>query len=58
MKGFRSYVVAALIAVFGALQMTDWNSFFNDPKAGIIALGSALLMAVMRSLTTTPPATK
>jgi len=35
--------------------MTDWNAFLSDPKAGAVALGSAIIMAVLRSITTTPP---
>ena len=57
MTGYRTYLVASLIAVFGVLNMFDWNLFFNDPKAGAVALGSAVLMAIMRSLTSTPPGT-
>lgn len=55
MKGYRTYVVSALMALFGVLAMTDWNAFLSDPKAGAVALGSAIIMAVLRSITTTPP---
>lgn len=55
MKGYRTYVVSALMALFGVLAMTDWNVFLSDPKAGAVALGSAVIMAVLRSITTTPP---
>jgi hypothetical protein len=55
MNGYRTYLVAALIAIFGVLASTDWVAFLNDPKAGAVAVGSAILMAVMRALTTTPP---
>ena len=54
-KGYRTYIAAALMAVFGVLAMTDWVAFLNDPKAGLVALGSAIIMAVLRSITTTPP---
>lgn len=54
-KGYRTYIVALLMAVFGVLAMADWNFIIDNPKAGIVALGSALLMAVLRSITTTPP---
>jgi hypothetical protein len=52
MTGYRTYVAAA---IFGALASTDWIAFLDDPKAGAVAVGSAVLMAVMRRLTTTPP---
>ena len=54
MKGYRTYLAAGLVAVFGVLASTDWISFFGDPKAGVVAVGSAILMAVMRSITSTP----
>jgi len=53
--GFRTYIAAALLALFGVLASTDWVSFLSNPKAGAVALGSAVLMAVLRSVTTTPP---
>ncbi len=55
MKGYRTYIAAALMAVFGLLAMYDWNTFLDDPKAGAVALVSAVVMAVLRSITTTPP---
>lgn len=55
MKGFRTYAVAAAVAAFGALATIDWNPVLNDPKAGWTAVASAVLMAIMRSFTTTPP---
>lgn len=55
MTGYRTYIVSLLIAVFGTLNLFQWDVFFSDPKAGAVALGSAVIMAVMRSLTSTPP---
>jgi len=55
MIGYRTYLAAALVAIFGALAATDWVSFMDDPKAGAVAIVSAVLMAVMRTFTTTPP---
>lgn len=43
------------MAVFGVLAMADWNFIIDNPQAGVVALGSALLMAVLRSITATPP---
>jgi hypothetical protein len=57
MNGYRTYLAAILMAVFGALASTDWIAFLDDPKAGAVAVGSAILMAAMRALTTTPPGT-
>jgi hypothetical protein len=56
MTGYRTYIAAGLVALFGVLAQTDWISFLSNPKAGLVAIGSAILMAIMRSITTTPPA--
>jgi hypothetical protein len=55
MTGYRTYIAAALVAAFGVLASTDWISLLNDPKAGAVAIGSAMLMAIMRTFTSTPP---
>jgi ABC-type transporter Mla maintaining outer membrane lipid asymmetry ATPase subunit MlaF len=55
MQGYRTYIVAALIAASGALATTDWVKFIDDPKAGLVAIGAAVIMALMRSITNTPP---
>ncbi len=56
--GFRTYIIAALTAAFGALAVVDWNSFLQDPKAGWSVVAMSVIMAVMRSITSTPPASK
>lgn len=58
LSGYKTYIAAALLASFGVLASTDWVSFLNDPKAGGVALGSAVLMAILRSVTSTPAAGK
>lgn len=55
MVGYRTFIAALLMAVFGALAILDWNAILSDPKAGWTLVASALVMAVMRALTTTPP---
>lgn len=55
MVGFRTYLIAALTAIFGVLSVVDWNAFLHDPKAGAVMVGMSILMAVLRSITTTPP---
>lgn len=55
MKGYRTYAAAGLTAIFGVLSSTDWIGFLADPKAGAVALGSAALMAALRTVTTTAP---
>lgn len=55
MIGYRTYIAAALVAIFGALASTDWVSVMDNPEAGAVAVGCAVLMAVLRTFTTTPP---
>lgn len=55
--GYRTYIAAALMAVFGILANVDWNAMMTNP-AGLVAVGASILMAVLRSITTTPPAIK
>lgn len=53
--GYRTYLVAVLAAVFGALAIIDWNTVLTDPQAGWTAVIMAVLMAAMRAITSTPP---
>jgi hypothetical protein len=55
MKGYRTFIVSALMAVFGVLAIADWNAIIDNPQAGVVALVSAVIMAVLRVFTTTPP---
>lgn len=55
LTGYKTYIAAALVALGGVIAQTDWIGFIANPKAGLVAIATALLMAVMRSLTTTPP---
>lgn len=58
MTGYRTYIVAALTALFGVLATIDWNAFLQDPKAGASIVAMSLIMAIMRSITTTAPGAK
>lgn len=51
LNGYKTYLVAAVAAIFGALATVDWVSFFNDPKAGVSIVVMAVVMAVMRAIT-------
>ena len=66
LNGYKTYLAAALLAVFGVLAQADWNELLNHPNAASwVAIGSAVLMAFMRAITqattvkqaldTTPP---
>jgi hypothetical protein len=56
MNGYKTYIAAVLVAVFGVLAQTDWVGFLNNPTAGLVAIGSAVLFAIMRAITNGPPA--
>jgi hypothetical protein len=55
MKGYRTFIVSALMAIFGVLAIVDWNLVIDNPQAGGVAVFSAVVMAVLRVFTTTPP---
>jgi hypothetical protein len=54
--GYKTYIVSLIMIVTGVLAQTNWIDFLDNPKAGAVAIGSAILMAVLRSITTTPGA--
>lgn len=54
-QGYRTFIVSFMVALFGILEMTDWYAFMDNPGAGAVALFSAVLMAFLRLVTTTPP---
>lgn len=56
MKGFRTFAVAAAVAVLGAFQTLDFTQLFDAKTAGVVIIALGGLMAVLRAVTTTPPA--
>ena len=68
MQGFRTYLVAALLAAVPTLTTllggVDWSAVLRNagvPDALVLPLAGAIaaaIMAFMRSITTTPPGTK
>lgn len=57
LSGFKTYIAAALVALFGALAVVDWNAFLTDPSAGWTAIVTAVIFAVLRVFTVPAPAT-
>lgn len=51
LQGKRTYIVALIAVVLGALEATDWTKFLADPKAGLATLVMGVLMALLRYLT-------
>lgn len=56
LTGYRTMIVSAVIAVVGALQGLDWVHLLpSDPATvGWVVMGLGAIMAVLRSITTTP----
>lgn len=58
MTGYKTIIVAALVAVFGALQGLDWVHLLpmttGPETAGWIATGIGVVMGILRFLTNTP----
>jgi len=55
LTGYRTFVASGLTIVFGLLAQTNWIDFLNNPKAGGVAIGMGILMALLRLITNTPP---
>lgn len=58
LKGYRTYVVAMIVALIGflaELSPEKWNALIDDPSGGIGMILSGAVMAIMRAVTTTPP---
>lgn len=55
MKGWRTYFYSAGIAIVGVLEAFDFTQIFTGPNRGVALLGTALGIAVLRSITNTPP---
>lgn len=52
MDGYKTYLAASILAAFGVLAQVDWIKFLDHPDSGAwVAIGSAVLMAVMRAIT-------
>jgi hypothetical protein len=60
LKGYRTLIIAIGIAVVGAQQGLDWISLLpgNSQAAGWIVTGLGVAMMILRTITTTPVATK
>ncbi len=51
LRGNKTYAVALLTILVGALAQTDWGQFLEDPKTGIGLLVGGVLMGIMRYVT-------
>ena len=53
-KGWKTIVVSAALAVVGVLQTADWATIVRPQHVGPTILGVAVVVAVLRTLTDTP----
>jgi hypothetical protein len=52
LNGYKTYLAASILAALGVLAQVDWVKFLDHPdSAAWVAIGSAVLMAVMRAIT-------
>lgn len=56
LKGYWTFIAAALIAIGGALQTLDWTTIVSTQNAGYVLLAISGIMALLRAITSTPPA--
>lgn len=53
-KGWRTLIVSAAIAIAGVLQTADWATIVGPAEVGPAMLITAAAVAVLRALTDTP----
>jgi len=54
LKGWKTLIVATLVALAGVAQQADWISLIGPTNAGYVLTGVGILMAILRFLTNTP----
>lgn len=54
LTGYKTFLTALGVAVFGALETFDFTNYLNEQNAGIAALAVSVLMMVLRAVTKTP----
>lgn len=55
LKGKRSFILAAIVAVLGALQTLDWSQVVTEENAGVVLIVIGALIAIVRQYTNTAP---
>jgi hypothetical protein len=53
-KGWKTMIVSAVLALVGVLQSADWATIVSPQHVGPAILGVAILVAVLRVVTDTP----
>tara|TARA_R100000808_G_C2022909_1_gene70262 strand:- start:242 stop:424 length:183 start_codon:yes stop_codon:yes gene_type:complete len=53
LKGWKTFLVALAVAVFGALEGFDFTSFLTEENAGYVTTAIGVVMFLLRSTTKT-----
>ena len=53
-KGWRTMLLSVALAVVGVLQTADWATIVGPEQVGPTMLTVAVVVAVLRAVTTTP----
>lgn len=51
LDGYKTFLVALAIAIFGTLESFDFTQFLNAENAGYVTTGIAVVMMILRGLT-------
>lgn len=54
LNGYKTFVAALAITIFGALEAFDFTQFLNADTAGYVTTGLGIVMFILRALTSTP----
>jgi len=54
LNGWKTFVVALFIAIFGALESFDFTQFLDADIAGYVVSGIGVVMFILRAITSTP----
>ena len=53
MKGYRTFILGAAVALLGTAQALDWAQIVTAENAGVIVAGIGAAIMVLRALTNT-----
>jgi hypothetical protein len=54
LKGWKTLIFSAGVALIGVLQAADWVSLLGSETAGYVVTGIGIVSAVLRFMTDTP----
>lgn len=54
LNGYKTFIVALLITILGALESFDFTQFLDAENAGYAATAVGVLMMILRAVTKSP----